>query len=58
MKEWQAQAHVTWDCKFHVVILPKYRRKEFFASVVLDFSVIGDFCRDLGLARLAISGKK
>ena len=29
MKEWQSQAHVTWDCKYHVVILPKYRKKEF-----------------------------
>ena len=30
MKEWQSQAHVTWDCKYHVAILPKYRRKKFF----------------------------
>ena len=27
MKDWQSQAHVKWDCKYHVVILPKYRRK-------------------------------
>ena len=25
MKHWQSQAHVKWDCKYHVVILPKYR---------------------------------
>lgn len=30
MKDWQSQAHVKWDCKYHVVILPKYRRKELF----------------------------
>ena len=24
MKDWQSQAHVRWDCKYHVVILPKY----------------------------------
>ena len=27
MKDWQSQAQVKWDCKDHVVILPKYRRK-------------------------------
>jgi len=23
MKDWQSQAHVKWDCKYHVVIAPK-----------------------------------
>ena len=27
MKDWQSQVYVRWDCKYHVVILPKYRRK-------------------------------
>jgi len=27
MKDWRSQAHVRWDCKDHVVILPKSRRK-------------------------------
>ncbi len=27
MKDWQSQAHVKWECKYHVVILPKYRKK-------------------------------
>ena len=27
MKDWQSQAHVKWDCKYHVVIVPKYRQK-------------------------------
>ena len=26
MKDWQSLAHVKWECKYHVVILPKYRR--------------------------------
>ncbi len=26
-KDWQSQAHVKWDCKYHVVIRPEYRRK-------------------------------
>ena len=26
--EWQSLSHVKWECKYHVVILPKYRRKD------------------------------
>lgn len=27
MREWQSLAHVKWECKYHVVIVPKYRKK-------------------------------
>jgi hypothetical protein len=27
MKDWRSQAHVTWECKYHVVFVPEYRRK-------------------------------
>ena len=30
MKDWQSQAHVKWECKYHVVIVPKYREKKHF----------------------------
>jgi len=30
MHEWQSVSHVKWECKYHVVITPKYRRKVFF----------------------------
>ena len=32
MHEWQSLSHVRWDCKYHVVIIPKYRRKVFRSS--------------------------
>ena len=32
MKDWQSQSHVKWECKYHVVIVPKYRQKKFFGS--------------------------
>ncbi len=32
MHEWQSLSHVRWDCKYHVVIIPKYRRKVFYGS--------------------------
>ena len=33
MKDWRSQAHVKWDCKYHVVIVPKYRRRKFYGSL-------------------------
>ena len=32
MKDWRSQAHVKWDCKYHVVLVPKYRQKKSFAN--------------------------
>ena len=29
-KDWQSQAHVKWECKYHVVIVPKYRRRKLY----------------------------
>ncbi|MGH8538529.1 MAG: transposase [Gammaproteobacteria bacterium] len=33
MRDWQSLAHVKWECKHHVVIVPKYRRKSLFGHV-------------------------
>ena len=30
MHEWQSLSHVRWDCKYHVVYIPKYRQKVIF----------------------------
>ena len=27
MREWETQSHVKWYCRYHVVIVPKYRKK-------------------------------
>jgi putative transposase len=27
MHDWQSLSHVRWECKYHVVFIPKYRRK-------------------------------
>ena len=46
MKEWQSQAHVKWECKYHVVIVPKYRRREFYGSRRKEVGVIlRELCR-------------
>ena len=46
MKDWQSQAHVKWECKYHVVILPKYRKKTLYGSVRREIGkILRDLCR-------------
>jgi putative transposase len=50
MKDWQSQAHVKWDCKYHVVVLPKYRRKTLFGRVRRDIGkIMRELCRQKGI---------
>ena len=44
MKNWQSLARTKWDCKYHVVVVPKYRKKIFFGE---RRKQIGDIFRDL-----------
>ena len=44
MKDWQSQAYVKWECKYHVVIVPKYRKKTLFGKLR---RAIGGILRDL-----------
>jgi putative transposase len=52
MKDWQSQAHVKWDCKYHVVILPKYRRKVLYGRMRRG---IGHILRELYHIHLLLS---
>jgi len=52
VKDWQSQAHVKWECKYHVVIVPKYRQKRFFGSRRKQIGeILRQLCRqkELGL---------
>lgn len=33
MRFFKAQSHVVWDCKYHIVIVPKYRKKILYGQV-------------------------
>ena len=33
MKEYQSLAHTRWDCKYHVVFIPKKRKKKIFGAL-------------------------
>ncbi len=53
MHEWQSLSHVRWDCKYHVVILPKYRRKVFYGRLRRQIgTILRDLCRQRGVEML------
>jgi putative transposase len=33
MKEYQSLSHTRWDCKYHVVFIPKRRKKQIFGAL-------------------------
>ncbi len=46
MKDWQSQAHVKWECKYHVVIVPKYRKKVMYGKMRHNLGcVLRQLCR-------------
>jgi putative transposase len=50
MHEWQNLSHVRWDCKYHIVIIPKYRRKVFYGRLRRQVGVIlRELCRQRGI---------
>ena len=50
LHEWQNLSHVRWDCKSHVVIIPKYRRKVFSGRLRRQVGVIlRELCRQRGI---------
>ena len=50
MREWQSQAHVKWYCRYHVVIVPKYRRKSMFGAIRREVGeIFKELCRRFGI---------
>ena len=50
MHEWQSQSHVRWDCKYHIVIVPKYRRKVFYGRMRGKIGkILRELCQQRGV---------
>ena len=50
MREWQSQAHVKWYCRYHVVIVAKYRRKSMFGAIRREVGeIFKELCRRFGI---------
>ena len=44
MKEYKSLSHTKWDCKYHIVFIPKYRRKAVYGKIK---SELGQFFHEL-----------
>ena len=50
MHEWQSLSHVRWECKYHVVMIPKYRRKVFYGRLRRQIgAILRELCRQRGV---------
>ena len=50
MHEWQSLSLVRWECKYHVVIIPKYRRRVLYGRLRRRIGLIlRELCRQRGL---------
>jgi len=50
MRDWQSQAHVKHYCKYHVVFVPKYRRKSIYGMLRKDIGgILRELCRQQGV---------
>ena len=46
MREWKSQAHVLWYCRYHVVIVPKYRKKAIYGNLRKEIGrILRELCR-------------
>ncbi len=53
MHDWESLSHVRWECKYHVVIVPKYRHKVFYGKMRKGVGqILGELCRQRGIGLL------
>ena len=53
MHNWQSLSHVRWECKYHIVIIPKYRKRKLYGEIRKRVGdVIHDLCRQRGIEML------
>ena len=53
MHDWQSLSHVKWECKHHVVIVPKYRRKVLYGKLRRKIGeILRELCRQKGVMLL------
>ena len=53
MKDWQSMAHVKWECRYHVVFIPKYNNKRLYGRVRKRIGdIFQELCQYKGMAIL------
>ena len=49
INDYQKLSHSVWECKYHVVFIPKYRRKVLFGALRKELGIIfKDLARQKG----------
>ena len=50
MHDWASLSHVRWECKYHVVITPKYRKKKLYGRLRREIGpILRELCRQKGV---------
>jgi putative transposase len=50
MRDWQGQSHVKWYCKYHVVFVPKYRRRSIYGALRREIGgILRELCQQQGV---------
>ena len=50
MKDINSLAHSTWNCKYHIVFAPKYRRMEIYGKIKVDIGkILRKLCEQKGI---------
>ena len=53
MHDWQSLSHVRWACKYHVVFVPKYRKKKLYGKFRRRVGhIIKELCQQKGIEML------
>ena len=53
MDDWQSMSHVRWDCKYHIVFVPKYRKKLLFGRLRRQIGpILRELCQQKGIELL------
>ena len=53
MHDWRSLSHVRWDCKYHVVIVPKYRKKVIYGKLRRQVGpILRRLCQQRGITLL------
>lgn len=53
MHDWESLSHVRWDCKYHVVFVPKYRQKKLYGKFRVKMGeIFRELCRQRSIVLL------
>ena len=50
MDEYESLSHTKWECKYHVIFIPKYRRKALYGQLRAHLGEVFDGWRYRGRA--------